>query len=62
MAAEVPSGGALAATVQVGVPPPSDDSVRDVKCTRLGSTCSKLLWPDLLVGSANLINCRSVTW
>jgi hypothetical protein len=31
-------------------------------CTRLGSTCSKLLWPDLLVGSANLINCRCVTW
>jgi hypothetical protein len=30
--------------------------------TRLCSTCSKLLWPDLLVGSANLINCRCVTW
>jgi hypothetical protein len=33
-----------------------------VMCTRLGSTCSKLLWPDLLIGSANLINCRCVTW
>jgi hypothetical protein len=33
-----------------------------VMCTRLGSTCSKLLWPNLLVGSANLINCRCVTW
>jgi hypothetical protein len=33
-----------------------------VMCTRLGRTCSKLLWPNLLVGSANLINCRCVTW
>ena len=31
-------------------------------CTRLGSTCSKLLWPDLLIGSTTLINCRCVTW
>ena len=31
-------------------------------CTRLCSTCSKLLWPDLLVGSANLRTCRCVTW
>ena len=31
-------------------------------CTCLCSTCSKLLWPDLLVGSANLINCHCVTW
>jgi hypothetical protein len=30
-------------------------------CTRLCSTCSKLLWPNLLVGSTNLINCRNVT-
>jgi hypothetical protein len=37
-------------------------AVEQVICTRLGSTCSKLLWPDLLVGSANLINCCCVTW
>jgi hypothetical protein len=35
---------------------------RLMTCKRLCSTCSKLLWPDLLVGSANLINCRCVTW
>jgi hypothetical protein len=44
-------------------PPTKDlDATREVMCTCLGSTCSKLLWPDLLVGSANLINCRCVTW
>jgi hypothetical protein len=44
-------------------PLPSPSRVApSMMCTCPGSTCSKLLWPDLLIGSANLINCHFVTW
>jgi hypothetical protein len=35
---------------------------QQLMCPRLCSMCSKLLWIDLLVGSANLLNCCCVNW